>query len=88
MKTKSLSNNRVTRSHPARKSESAQPCNRVSPAASNTIGNTSVSNRESGAISRQVCQIRESWSQAERDERAQLGAQRRAELCQLLFGAN
>ncbi len=85
MKTKTFSNNRVTRSHSARPAQPTAPRHRVSEAASSTA---SVSKRDSDAILRQARQIRETWTNAERDERAQMGAQRRAELCQLLFGAN
>lgn len=85
MKTKSFSKNRVTRSHNVRSNDAAITSNRVT---SQTGNNATVSKRDSGAILRQAKEIRESWTTAERDERAQLGAERRAELCALLFGAN
>ncbi len=85
MKTKTYSNNRVTRSHTSRSQEAVALGNRAGVKSSS---NAVVSKRDDGAIMRQVRQIRDSWTKAERDERAQLGAQRRAELCALLFGAN
>lgn len=84
MKTKTFSNNRVTRSHAARTQEVAT--DRCHSAESKS--EASVSKREKGAILQQVQEIRDGWSQAERQLRAQLGAERRAELCHLLFGMN
>ncbi len=84
MKTKTLSNNRITRSHTTRASELSN--NRQQP--TQTKSTASVSKRENGAILRQVQEIRESWTNTERTLRAELGAQRRAELCHLLFGLN
>lgn len=88
MKTKTFSNNRVTRSHSARREMPATPHRVSTENVQPTSSNSSVSKREIGAISRQAQEIRDSWTQAERVERAQLGAQRRAELCLMLFGAN
>lgn len=85
MKTKTFSNNRVTRSHSARSNQPAASRHRGSQPASSTAA---VSKRDNDAILRQAREIRETWTNTERDERAQMGAQRRAELCQLLFGAN
>lgn len=85
MKTKAFSKNRITSSHPVRSSELAPPCNRLD---AGVVANSSVSNRDKIAILRQAQEIRDSWTNDERDQRAQMGAQRRAELCQLLFGAN
>lgn len=85
MKTKAFTKNRITSSHAARSSEPAAPSSRLN---SSAAANSSVSNRDKIAILRQAQEIRDSWTNAERDERAQLGAKRRAELCQLLFGAN
>ncbi len=85
MKTQTISSNRITKSHSVRSSQA--PAN-VSRFECNETPSVAVSNRECGAILRQAQEIQASWSPAERDERAQLGAQRRAELCQLLFGAN
>lgn len=85
MKTKAFSKNRITSSHPVRSSELAPPCNRLDASA---VANSSVSKRDKIAILRQAQEIRDSWTKAERDQRAQMGAERRAELCQMLFGAN
>lgn len=70
MKTKAFSKNRITCSHPVRSSERATPCNRLS---RDVAANSSVSNRDKIAILRQAEEIRDSWTNAERDERAQLG---------------
>ncbi len=95
MKTKNLSVNRVTRSHTASANQATRSARRLPESgaahATNNGGagdQSVVSNRDKGAILRQVEEIRQSWTQAERRERAEMGAQRRAELCQLLFGAN
>ncbi len=47
----------------------------------------SVSNRDKVAIQRQVREIRAGWSASERVERALMGAERRAQLCRMLFQA-
>ena len=85
MKTKTFNRNRITRSHTSSTAAASTPRHSASKA---VTSEGSVAKREPSAISRQLSKIRESWTSAERVERAQMGAERRAELCLLLFGSN